>query len=245
MLAKRLIPVLLLEHGRVVESHQYVLTNAMHNTAAGALNAMSHEAADEIIVLDVSRDTANRQACYDAFWAIGGIASCPITAGGWITSESEAATLFNMGADKLAVNTAIKDNPTMVRRLAEKYGCQAIVASIDVLNGRWMVDRGRRDAGTVNDAVKASFDCGAGEILLTDISHEGTNKGYNLGLVHDVAEAANVPLLAFGGVARWEHLAAGLEAGADGVCLANVLHYSEHSVRKAKEFLKKRGAFVR
>jgi cyclase len=245
VLASRVIPVLILDGGMVVETHQFSISNIIHTDPKGAVRAMGALEADELIILDVSRDKTNREAFYEALRGIADNSCCPITAGGWIDSLEEAKRIFECGADKIAINTAIKTNPGMVREIARVYGCQAIVASVDILGGRWKIDRGRVDAGLTRDAVAMSFEAGAGEMLLTSIAHEGGATGYDLLLIREVAEIVNIPIIAFGGVSRWEHLADGLKAGADACAFANVAHYSERSVRAAREFLKRRGAWVR
>jgi cyclase len=201
--------------------------------------------ADEIVVLDVSRNLNERERIYDALRAISEDAACPLTAGGWVTSIDEAERLFNLGADKIIINTLLYDDPYAVKRMAVKYGTQAIVASIDIRGRVWYVNRGADEAGSLRDAVNAATEGWAGEIFLTDIDREGTNRGYNLEVITSVSEMVNVPLVVFGGVSKFEHLWNGLQAGADAVALANLLHYSEGSVRKAKEYLKKHGANVR
>ncbi len=245
MLANRVIPVLILERGMVVESHQFLLTNVIHTDPSAAFRFMDAQAADEIIVLDVSRDRSRRDLFYAALREIAETAACPVTAGGWVDSVWEAERVFSAGADKLAVNTVTKRDPDMVREIATRYGCQAVVVSIDISQGRWVVDRGRRDAGLLRDAIKTAFDVGAGEILLASVDNEGTNRGYDLLLLADAVQLVNVPLIAFGGVANHQHLADGLAVGVEAVAAANYFHYQEHSVRNAKNYLKKHGAFVR
>jgi cyclase len=239
------IPVLILEAGYVVESHQYRLLNVIHTNPTIAFEMMDAWAADEIVVLDVSRSKQYRQNFYDALKDIGRVAHCPITAGGWIDSVDEARKLFNLCADKVLINTALARNPSVVAEIAMTWGQQAVVAGIDIKEGQWVVNRGSEVAGTVDDAVEAVKCYGAGEVFLTDINREGGQSGYDLDLIRYVVKRLSIPLIAFGGVAKHQHLKDGIDAGASGVAAANCLHYQERSVALAKQALRKWGCKVR
>ena len=154
------------------------------------------------------------------------------------------------GADKLVVNTAIADDPALVSRLAQRYGRQCIVASMDVKRNasgspQIVVDRGSRviDSGPQAWARNA-VELGAGEILFNSVDHDGARKGYDLESIREVCGAVSVPVIAFGGVFTWNHLVEGINAGAAAVAVANLFHYTEQSTRKAKTYLADAGVLV-
>ncbi len=175
----------------------------------------------------------------------------PIAAGGWITDDAYAQRLLRCGADKLIVNSAVFEQPALVERLAALYGRQCIVASIDTRRGdngaaEIVTDRGRRAMGIDPVAgVRRAEALGAGEILFNSIDHDGARKGYDLDTLSQVCAAVSVPVIAFGGVFRWDDLVNGIKAGADAVAAANIFHYTEQSARKAKRHLAEAGIPVR
>ena len=243
MLKKRLIAVLIVNNGQVVQSVRFKHTNAIHYDAVHAIECFNKWAIDEIIILNVARTPASRDKFVDIIHRISGECFVPLTAGGWITDDGYADTLLRCGADKLSLNTAFADDPVFVRRLSDRFGRQCIVGSMDVMcceDGRTTVrvDRGRKDTGI--DPVQWSclmVEKGAGEIFLNSIDHDGARKGYNLPVLSMICDAVNVPVIAFGGVFTWDHLVEGLTAGAQAVAAANIFHYTEHSTRKAKRHL--------
>jgi cyclase len=240
----RVIAVVIVNQGIVVQSEQFRHTHPIHNDALHAIEAFDAAAADEIVLLDVSREPDPDFA--DTLERVTDTCFIPVSAGGWITSMDYAHELTQRGADKLVVNTILEDDPELVTELSQVFGRQAVVASIDVKDGYSWVDRGRRQTGL--DALSAALratQLGAGEILLNDIDHDGNRRGYNLPLLRKVAEGVTVPVIAFGGVAKWEHLVEGLEAGASAVAAANIWHYKEGAIRKAKKYLRENGIEVR
>lgn len=219
-------------------------TNPIHSDAIHAIEAFDSAAADEIVLLDVSRQKDERFP--EILDHVTSTCFIPVTAGGWVTSLDYADTLFRNGADKIVVNTALEDDQELVRGLADTFGSQAVVASIDVKDGESVVDRARR--GTALDGLTAALRAtalGAGEILLNDVDHDGNRQGYNLPLLREVSEAVEVPTIAFGGVFEWRHLLEGLEAGASAIAAANIFHYTEGAIRKAKTYLREHGVEVR
>lgn len=251
MLKKRLVAVLILREGQVVQSIRFKHTNVIHYDAVHAMEAFNKWAVDEIVMLNVTRDAASRDQFSDVVANVSRHCFVPLTAGGWITDEDYAQRLLRNGADKLVINTAVADDPDLVATLARRYGRQCIVASIDVKRHETgdpevMVDRGSRGTGAaaVDWAMKAQS-LGAGEILFNSIDHDGARKGYDLNTLAAVCAAVDIPVIAFGGVFTWSHLAQGIEAGADAAAAANILHYTEQSTKRAKSFLANAGIDVR
>jgi cyclase len=240
----RVIAVVIVNKGVVVQSEQFRHTHPIHNDALHAIEAFDAAAADEIVLLDVSREPDSDFA--ETLERVTDTCFIPVSAGGWIRSMDYAHELTGRGADKLVVNTALEDDPDLITEMAQTFGAQAVVASIDVQDGEVKVDRGRR--GTGSDALSWALratQLGAGEILLNDIGCDGNRGGYNLPLVRSVSEAVSVPVIAFGGVFTWDHLREGLVAGASAVAAANIWHYKEGAIRKAKKHLRENGIEVR
>ncbi|MBI3529696.1 MAG: imidazole glycerol phosphate synthase subunit HisF [Betaproteobacteria bacterium] len=251
MLKTRLVAVLILADGRVVQSVRFKHTNAIHYDPIHAIECFNKWAVDEIVMLNVSRNPDSRSAFSDAVGAVSSSCFVPLSAGGWIDDEDFAANLLSNGADKLVINTALADSPELVSRLSARYGAQCIVASMDVKRDdsgdtHIVVDRGSRVA--FNDPV--SWACqaealGAGEIFFNSVDHDGARKGYNLDILQKICSAVRIPVIAFGGVFSWQHLVEGVHVGASAVAAANIFHYTEHSTKKAKRYLAQAGILVR
>ncbi len=240
----RVIAVVIVNRGVVVQSVQFRHTNPIHSDAIHAIEAFDAAAADEIVLLDVSRE--HDPTFPDILEHVTSTCFVPVSAGGWITSLDYAHQLVTRGADKIVVNTVLHTNPDLVSELAGTFGSQAVVASIDVKHDEVRVDRGRRRTGSdaLSWALRAT-QLGAGEILLNDINFDGNRGGYNLPLLKKVCDGVSVPVIAFGGVFEWQHLVEGLEAGASAVAAANQWHYKEQGIRKAKAYLREHGYEVR
>ncbi len=251
MLKKRLIPVLILRDGTVVRSVNFKHTNVIHWKPSTAVDFFNKWAVDEIVLLDVSRDRTNRQKFYDVVADLSRKCFVPLTVGGWVTSTEEVRTLLRLGADKVTLNTAAVRRPAFVTECAKAFGSQCIVVSIDVVGaaGSWdvVIDRGAERTGLDPVAwARRAEESGAGELLLTSVDREGTATGYDLDLVHAVAAAVGIPVVAFGGAFTWQHLVDGITAGgAEAAAAANVFHFTEHSTKKAKEFMRTSGLDVR
>jgi cyclase len=251
MLKIRLIAVLILRDGRVVQSVRFKHTNAIHYDPIHAMECFNKWAIDEVVVLNVSRDSASRDGFARSVVAVSSSCFVPLAAGGWITEEDHAATLLNSGADKLVLNTALVDAPALVSRLAARYGSQCIVASMDVKRAEpggtvVVVDRGTRPVSSDPVAwARRAESLGAGEIFFNSVDHDGARKGYHLELLSQVCGAVRIPVIAFGGVFTWQHLVEGVRAGAAAVAAANIFHYTEHSTKKAKRHLAQAGVPVR
>jgi len=251
VLKKRLIAVLILRDGKVVQSVRFKHTNVIHYDAIHAIECFNKWAVDEIVILNVSRDAASREQFAQIVENISSECFVPLTAGGWITDMGYAAQLLRSGADKLCINTAFLDDPELAKALSLRYGRQCIVASMDVKvseSGKTtvFVDRGQRDSG-VDPVAWATrvVECGAGEIFFNSINHDGNRKGYHLEPLREICAVVDVPVIAFGGVFQWQHLVEGIQAGAAAVAAANIFHYTEHSTKKAKRFLSDAGVPVR
>jgi len=252
MLKKRLVAVLILRDGHVVQSVQFRHTNIIHWKPMTAVDFFDRWAIDEMVILDVSRTMANRSVFYDVIEGLSRKCFVPLTVGGWITSVDEVRKLLRLGADKVAVNTAAVKDPGFLRASMQAFGSQCIVASIDVKahpEGRYevFVDRGREPTGlNPVDWAKRVEALGAGEIFLNCIDRDGARQGYDLNLLRQVVEAVGIPVVAMGGVFTWQHLVDGLVEGhAEAVAAANIFHYTEFSTKKAKEYLQAAGIPVR
>lgn len=251
MLKKRLIAVLILRDGQVVQSVRFKHTNVIHSDAVHAVECFNKWAVDELVMLNVSPDATSAKGFAEVVRNISGQCFVPLSAGGWITDASYAEELLRSGADKLVLNTAFHTQPKLTQSLSARYGKQCIVASMDVKQhesgqATVMVNRGRDDTGiNPEDWAKQAVALGAGEIFFNSIDHDGARKGYNLPVLTEVCHAVDVPVIAFGGVFTWQHLVDGLNAGAQAAAAANIFHYTEHSTRKAKRYLVEAGIPVR
>jgi len=251
MLKNRLIAVLILRDGQVVQSVKFKHTNVIHYDPIHAIECFNKWAVDEIVILNVSPSPESRDGFRETVRRMSGECFVPVSAGGWITDMDYARTLLMSGADKLVLNTLLADDPDLVTALSRRFGRQCIVASMDVKrNGAGaaevMVDRGRRGTGCGPDAwAKRAENLGAGEIFFNSVDHDGARKGYDLASLKAGCEAVSVPVIAFGGVFTCSHLVEGVEAGAAAVAVANQFHYTEHSTRKAKRHLIQAGIAVR
>jgi cyclase len=250
MLKKRLIAVLILREGQVVQSVRFKHTNVIHYDPVHAVEAFNKWAVDEIAVLNVTRSDVSRDEFADAVARISRHCFVPLSVGGWITSEEYATKLLRSGADKLILNTVVADDPALVTALSLRHGRQCIIASMDIkrVNDKPTVhvDRGRRDTGIAPvEWANYAVGLGAGELFFNSIDHDGARKGYDLQNLHEICAAVSVPVIAFGGVFTWDHLVEGISSGAEAVAAANIFHYSEHATRKAKGFLADAGVPVR
>ena len=243
MLKHRLIPNIILNDGNVVQSKNFIHTNIIGN-AITAVDFFNSWASDEIIILDVSRNKNKRKEFHRIINNISKRCFVPLTIGGWISNTDEISQFLKEGADKVSINSELIRNPNLLSNAVKKFGSQCIVASIDVKKNakneyEVFSERGQSATGLnpVEWAQKLE-ELGAGEIFLTSIDHEGTDKGYDIKLIKNVAENISIPVIAFGGVSRWQHFVDGINLGkADAVSAANIFHFTEHSVFNAKKFL--------
>lgn len=245
MLAKRLIATILLNNGMIVQSKQFKHTNVIGN-AKTAIDFFNSWCIDEIVILDVSRTDENHKEFLNIIEGFGDKCFMPLAVGGWVRSIQDIRDCLNAGADKVVINTQAYLEPTFISEAAQKFGSQCIVVSIDVKYGTVHIDKGRKDTNAIPELWSQSpVRTGAGEIYLTSITHDGMAQGYDLNLIRTISSSVNIPVIASGGCGKWEHLKEALDAGADAVSVANMFHYSEHSTKKAKEYLMTTGYNIR
>jgi len=251
MLKHRLIAVIIIRDGRVVQSEKFNHTNVIHYDAFHAVEAFNSWAIDEIILLNVSRDKSSQSKFLEIVKHVSTTCFVPLSVGGFIDSVEYGSLLISSGADKLVINTLWKTNLNIVHLLSNKYGSQCIVASIDVKVNEKKVKEVYVDRGRINIEAKpaqwAKY-CeknGAGEIFFNNIDHDGNREGYDLETINKITKEVKIPLIAFGGVFSWKHLLEGIEAGADAVAAANIFHYKEMAIKQAKQYLSRYNIKVR
>lgn len=254
-LAKRIIPCLDVDNGRVVKGVQFVDIRDAGNPVEVA-RRYDEQGADEITFLDITASSDDRETMVHMVEEVAGQVFIPLTVGGGIRTCEDVRRMLNAGADKVAINTAAVFNPEFVKQAAERFGSQCIVVAIDAktVSGegeepRWEIftHGGRKPTGL--DAVewaRKMVDYGAGEILLTSMDRDGTKAGFNLPLTRAIADAVHVPVIASGGVGTLDHLVEGvLEGHAEAVLAASIFHFGEYTVEQAKRRMAEAGIEVR
>ena len=254
-LAKRIIPCLDVDAGRVVKGIQFVDIRDAGDPVEVA-RRYDEQGADEITFLDITASSDQRETIVHVVEQVAGEVFIPLTVGGGIREVTDIRRMLNAGADKVAINTAAVFNPDFVREAAERFGSQCIVVAIDAKRVstadeplRWEIftHGGRKPTGI--DAVEWAqrmVTLGAGEILLTSMDRDGTRDGFDLALTRAISEAVSVPVIASGGVGNLAHLAAGVQEGkADAVLAASIFHFGEYTVNDAKQYMAARGIEVR
>lgn len=250
-LAKRIIPCLDVDDGRVVKGVQFVdILDA--GDPVEVARRYDEQGADELVFLDITASSDERETMVHVVEEVASQVFIPLTVGGGIRELNDIRRMLNAGADKVGINTTAVNNPEFVSQAAERFGSQCIVVAIDakqVGDGKWEIftHGGRTPTGI--DAVewaKKMADYGAGEILLTSMDRDGTRDGYDLELTRAISEAVKVPVIASGGVGTLEHLVDGIIDGkADAVLAASIFHFGHHTVQEAKDMIKARGIEVR
>jgi cyclase len=250
MLSKRLIACLDVRNGCVVKGVNFEgLRNA--GDPAALAKRYNEEGIDEVVVLDVTATLEGRRAFAATIRAVSTELFIPLTVGGGIRSESDAAAAIDAGADKVGVNSAALTDPPLLTRLAERYGSQAVVVAIDAkrVDGRFQVFSRSGSTPTPRDAVEWAIEAearGAGEVLLTSIDRDGTRAGFDCELTAAVSTAVSIPVIASGGAGTFDHFSDVFTQGhADAALAASVFHFSEHAVAELKRHLQERGIPVR
>jgi imidazole glycerol-phosphate synthase subunit HisF len=253
-LAKRIIPCLDVNAGRVVKGVNFVGLRDAGDPVEIA-HRYDAQGADELTFLDITASADERGLILPIIEAVAGQVFIPLTVGGGVRSVADVRSLLNAGADKVSINTSAVLRPQLIAEAAGKVGSQCIVVAIDAkrvgseTDNRWEVftHGGRRSTGL--DAVQWArkvVELGAGEILLTSMDRDGTKSGFDLPLTRAISEAVNVPIVASGGVGNLQHLVDGIVEGkADAVLAASIFHYGEFTVRQAKEYMSRRGVEMR
>ncbi|WP_339640764.1 imidazole glycerol phosphate synthase subunit HisF [uncultured Porticoccus sp.] len=255
MLAKRIIPCLDVDKGRVVKGVKFLDIRDAGDPVEVA-KRYNEEGADEITFLDITASHEERDTMIQTVERMASEVFIPLTVGGGVRSLEDIRSLLNAGADKVSINSTAVNTPEFVRQAAERFGSQCIVVAIDAKQVsadneplRWEVFTHGGRIATGIDAVAwaeqmASF--GAGEILLTSMDRDGTKSGFNLPLTRAISDAVDVPVIASGGVGNLQHLVDGvIEGKADAVLAASIFHFGEYTVREAKAYMAERGIEVR
>ncbi|MBP6672286.1 MAG: imidazole glycerol phosphate synthase subunit HisF [Bacteroidetes bacterium] len=251
MLAKRIIPCLDVDKGRVVKG-----TNFVELVDAGdpieQAKFYDREGADELIFLDITASSDNRSTMIDVVRKTAEEVTIPFTIGGGIRTTADMREMLRSGADKVSINTAAVKQPQLINDGAEKFGVQCIVVAIDakkVWENRWkvFVHGGRTE--TELDVIEWAQECeqrGAGEIMLTSMDRDGTKDGYDVDLLKRVTDAVRIPVIASGGAGNLDHLyQAFAKADADAVLAASIFHFRQFTIRQAKEYLRANNILVR
>lgn len=253
MVKNRLIATLLVHNGQVVQTRRFRPTNVVGNPFT-AVDFFNSWAIDEISVLEISPTDGHVDRFVDLIGELSRRCFVPLTVGGKVRDLNLVHSYIRAGADKVMLNTAAVETPELITEIADHYGRQCVVVSIDgktdstMPSGyRVMIGNGKRE--TDLDVVRWGQDAvaaGAGEVMVNSVDHDGDKRGYDLTLIRTVADALHVPVVAMGGVGEWADLAAGLREGhADAVAAGNIFHYTEHSTKKAKEYLVAQGMDMR
>jgi len=254
-LAKRIIPCLDVENGRVVKGVQFLDIRDAGDPVEVA-KRYDEQGADEITFLDITATHEGRDTMVHTVEKMASQVFIPLTVGGGIRTCEDIRTMLNAGADKVSINSAAIYNPEFVREASERFGSQCIVVAIDAKKvssegeeNRWEIftHGGRKPTGidAVQWAVKMA-QYGAGEILLTSMDQDGVKNGYDLGVTKAIADAVNIPIIASGGVGNLQHLVDGVKVGgADAVLAASIFHFGEYTIPQAKEFMHAQGIEVR
>jgi cyclase len=249
-LAKRIIPCLDVDAGRVVKGVKFMSLRDAGNPVEVA-RRYDDQGADELAFLDITASADDRETILHVVEQVASEVFIPLTVGGGVRTVDDVRRLLNCGADKVSINTAAVLNPALVEEAAGRFGSQCIVVAIDAkrAGGHWEVftHGGRKPAGI--DALEWGQKmqaCGAGEILLTSMDRDGTRSGFDLELTRAFSDALDIPLIASGGVGNLDHLVEGvLQGGADAVLAASIFHYGEYTLREAKLHMARHGIEVR
>ncbi|MCK5918512.1 MAG: imidazole glycerol phosphate synthase subunit HisF [Cocleimonas sp.] len=254
-LAKRIIPCLDVDNGRVVKGINFINIRDAGDPVEVA-ERYNREGADEITFLDITATSDNRETMVHVVEDIASKVFIPLTVGGGIREVKDIRRMLNAGADKVAINSAAVFNPELIKEATDYFGSQCIVVSIDAkkvsLEGepnKWEIftHGGRKETGI--DAIewaKKMEAYGAGELLVTSMDRDGTKVGFNIPLTKAIVDAVNIPVIASGGVGNLQHMADGVtKAGADAVLAASIFHFAEYTIGEAKEYMSDQGIEMR
>lgn len=255
MLAKRIIPCLDVDAGRVVKGVRFVDIRDAGDPVEVA-RRYDEQGADEITFLDITATSDQRDTIVHVVEAVAGEVFIPLTVGGGIRTIDDIRKMLIAGADKVGINSAAVKRPEFVKEAADRVGSQCIVLSIDAKRvntadqaSKWEIFTHGGRQGTGIDAVEWAermTEYGAGEILLTSMDRDGTRDGFDLELTRTISDAVEVPVIASGGVGNLDHLAEGVTEGrADAVLAASIFHFGDYTVQQAKEHMAARGIEVR
>ncbi len=251
MLAKRIIPCLDVDRGRVVKGVNFVDLRDAGDPVEQA-TVYDCEQADELVFLDITASSDHRETMVDVVRRTAEAIFIPFTVGGGIRSVEGIRLMLNAGADKVSINTSALQNPELISEGAKRFGSQCIVVAMDpkrMPDGSWDVHThgGRTPTGVdVRDWCRRAEDLGAGEILLTVMDRDGTLAGYDLEITRAVADAVSIPVIASGGAGTLEHMVEALtEGGASAVLAASIFHFRTFSIQQVKQYLRDRGVPVR
>ncbi|MDH4274211.1 MAG: imidazole glycerol phosphate synthase subunit HisF [Gammaproteobacteria bacterium] len=254
-LAKRIIPCLDVDNGRVVKGVKFLEIRDAGDPVEIA-RRYNEQGADELTFLDITASHEGRATMVKVVEAVAGEVFIPLTVGGGIRTLEDISRMLNAGADKVSINTSAVQNPMFVKQAAERFGSQCIVVAVDAKRvsaadeaPRWEVftHGGRKATGLdVVAWVTRMVDYGAGEILLTSMDRDGTREGFDLGVTRAVSTAVNVPIIASGGVGTLDHLVDGVKkGGADAVLAASIFHFGQFTIEQAKHHMRAAGIEVR
>lgn len=250
MLAKRIIPCLDVNHGRVVKGKQFHhLQDVDDPVALGKY--YSDSGADELVFYDITATHEGRETFVDTVKAIAEELTIPFTVGGGIRKADDFRTMLLAGADKVSVNSAAVMHPEIIRESAERFGNQCVVLSIDGKRndqGGWdvYIEGGRKNTGiSVLEWARKGMELGAGEICMNSIDTDGEKNGYDLELMHTLSEQLSIPVIASGGAGKMEDFLKAFEAGSDAALAASVFHFGEIAIPDLKKYLAAHGIPVR
>ena len=251
MVTKRIIPCLDVKDGKVVKGVHFENLKIAGDPVENA-SFYNKEGADEIVFLDISATIEGRQTMIDVVKKVAEVVFIPLTVGGGIKNVADIEKILQSGADKIGINTAAVKTPSLIEEGAKRFGSQCIVVAIDgkkIEEDKWEVyiESGQTPTGIdVVEWVRKVENLGAGEILLTSIDRDGTQKGYDIELTRKVSENVGIPVIASGGAGTLEHLAGVVTEGkASAVLLASMLHYRQVTISQIKNFLNEKGIPVR
>ena len=248
-LAKRIIPCLDVDQGRVVKGINFVDIRDAGDPVEIA-RRYDEQKADEITFLDITASSDHRQTMVDMVRSVAGEVFIPLTVGGGIREVADIHTMLQAGADKVSINTAAVKRPGVVKEASKYFGAQCIVVAIDAKrkDNRWQVFTHGGRSATGMDAIdwaRQVADMGAGEILLTSMDRDGTRDGFDIELTCAVSRAVSIPVIASGGVGTLDHLVEGIvDGGADAVLAASIFHFGEYTIDQAKVYMAERGIEV-